>query len=184
MSFSIFAFVVIVVLVGITAVLYNKFVSKTQMVKNGWADIDVQLQRRGDLIPQIVATVKGYAAHEKNLFEDVVAKRNEALSAGDDAIARGTAETALSAPMMKILALAEDYPDLKSNENFLDLQNELSDTENKIEMARRFYNGAVRELNISVESFPGNVLAGVFGFGPANFFEIDLADRSAPRVEL
>lgn len=176
--------IVIVLLLVTVAVFYNRFVGKAQMVKNAWSDIDVQLKRRGDLIPQIVETVKAYATHEKSLFVDVVEKRNAALSAGDDTAARGSAESALSIPMLEVMALAEDYPELKSNENFLDLQNELSDTENKIEMARRFYNGAVRELNISVETFPGNMLAGVFGFGAANFFEINLADRKAPEVKL
>ena len=184
MTASFLIFIIIAVLVGAVAVLYNGFVGKAQMVKNAWSDIDVQLKRRGDLIPQIVETVKAYASHEKSLFEEIVSKRNEAFAAGDNPAARGNAETALSAPMLEVMALAEDYPDLKSNENFLDLQDELSDTENKIEMARRFYNGAVRELNVSVQSFPGNILAGIFGFSAANFFEINFAERRPPKVEL
>lgn len=131
-------------------VIFNSLVAARQLVDNGWSDIDVQLKRRSDLIPQILNTVKGYAAHERGLFEDIVEKRNLALQAGDKPGLRGTAESALGAPVGRLLAVAEDYPDLKVNENFLDLQNELSDTENKIEMARRFYNGAVRQDRKSV----------------------------------
>ena len=184
MTISLFVFIAIAVLIVSIGLLYNALVSKSQMVNNAWADIDVQLKRRSNLIPQIVSTVKAYAAHEKELFEDIVSKRNEALAAGDNTAARGTAESALSPPVSRLIAIAEDYPDLKANENFLDLQNELSDTENKIEMARRFYNGAVRELNIAVRSFPANLLSGAFGFRSANFFEIDLADRKPPEVNL
>ncbi|MGB3627537.1 MAG: LemA family protein, partial [Henriciella sp.] len=138
---------VAVILIAGAIVIYNVLVSKRQMVRNGWADIDVQLKRRANLIPQLVATVKGYAAHERQLFEEVVEKRNLAASAGDDAKARGAAESELSRPIGRLMAVAEDYPDLKASANYRDLQEELSDTENKIEMARRFYNGAVRELN-------------------------------------
>ena len=152
------------------AFLYNQLVKRRQLVTNGWADIDVQLKRRSNLIPRLVETVKGYAAHERALFEDVVAKRNQAGEAGDDPNRRGPAETALSQPVAKLVAVAEDYPDLKANENFLKLQTELSDTETKIEMARRFYNGATREMNIAVKSFPANLLAGFFGFFRAALF--------------
>ncbi len=165
-------------------ILFNALVSKRQMVSNGWADIDVQLKRRANLIPQLVETVKGYATHEKTLFEDVIAKRNLAQSAGNDPAARGTAETALSAPVTRLLAVAEDYPDLKASQNFLDLQDELSDTENKIEMARRFYNGAVREMNVAVQSFPSTLIAGPFGFKEASFFEIETSDRAVPDIDL
>lgn len=166
------------------AILFNLLVGKRNMVKNGWADIDVQLKRRADLIPQLVTTVQGYANHERQLFEDVIMKRNAALQAGDDPDARGSKESALAAPVGRLLALAEDYPDLKANENFLDLQNELSDTENKIEMARRFYNGAVREMNVAVESFPNNLIAGLFGFQQSRFFEIEMSDRAVPSLDL
>tara|TARA_R110000772_G_scaffold230810_1_gene341561 strand:+ start:387 stop:950 length:564 start_codon:yes stop_codon:yes gene_type:complete len=172
-----------VLVLGAVVLIYNRLVAKRQMVKNGWADIDVQLKRRTDLIPRLVDTVKGYAAHENTLFEDVVAKRGEALAAGDDPQARGAAESALSRPVARLVAVAEAYPDLKANQNFLDLQNELSDTENKIEMARRFFNGAVRELNTTVESFPANVMAGLFGFRTSAFFEIETADRALPSVD-
>ncbi|MEO1187473.1 MAG: LemA family protein [Pseudomonadota bacterium] len=166
------------------AILFNQLVGKRNMVNNGWADIDVQLKRRADLIPQLVTTVQGYASHERQLFEDVIMKRNAALQAGDDPDARGSKESALAAPVTKLMALAEDYPDLKASENFRDLQNELAETENKIEMARRFYNGAVREMNVAVESFPSNLIAGLFGFVQRKFFEIDIADRAAPDLDL
>ncbi len=172
-----------VILIAVV-VLFNMLVGKRQMVRNGWADIDVQLKRRSDLIPAIVAAVKGYAGHEMTLFEEVIAKRNQAQQAGDDPAARGAAESALSRPVTRMLALAEDYPDLKASQNFLDLQNELSETENKVEMARRFYNGAVRELNIAVQSVPANLIAGPFGFKTAGFFEIETADRAVPEVDL
>ena len=126
--------------------------------------------------------VKGYAAHERGVFQDVIAARNAALSAGGNVGQRGAAEYNVAAQTPRLLALKEDYPELKSNENFLDLQEELSDTEDKIEMARRFYNGAVRELNIKVKSVPSNFVARPFGFRAQPFFEIEPADRAAPDV--
>lgn len=174
---------IVAVLVTII-ILFNLLVSKRNMVDNGWADIDVQLKRRADLIPKLVSIVQGYASHERQLFEDVIMKRNAALQAGDDPSSRGPKETALGAPVGKLMALAEDYPDLKASENFKELQDELSDTENKIEMARRFYNGAVREMNVAVESFPGNLIAGLFKFNRRHFFEVDLADRAVPVLDL
>ena len=176
-----FAAVALVAIVVI--VLFNQLIAKRQMVNNGWADIDVQLKRRADLIPRLVTTVQAYAAHERTLFEEVAERRNAALAAGDDAGARGQAESALSRPVGRLIALGEAYPDLKANQNFLDLQTELADTENKIEMARRFYNGAVRELNTAVESFPSNVVAGLFGIVRRAFFEITTAgERDAPAI--
>ncbi len=172
------AAVVVVALI----VIFNHLVGRRQMVSNGWSDIDVQLKRRSDLIPRMVDTVKGYAAHELNLFKEVTEKRTLAAAAGDDPEARGLAESELSAPLGRVVALAEDYPDLKANENFLELQRELADTEDKIEMARRFYNGATRELNVAVESFPNSLVAGAFGFRKANFFQVDAADRALPDV--
>ena len=171
------------ILFSVIVVIYNSLVAARQLSDNGWSDIEVQLKRRADLIPQIVTTVKAYASHEKKLFEDVTEKRNLALSAGGDPRLRGSAESALARPVSKLLAVAEDYPDLKSNENFLDLQNELSETENKIEMARRFYNGAVRQLNTKVQSFPANLLAGMFGFGTREYFEMDSAAAANPSIE-
>ena len=165
-------------------ILFNQLVGKRNMVNNGWADIDVQLKRRSDLIPQLVTTVQAYASRERQLFEDVIMKRNAALQAGDDPASRGSKESDLAAPVGKLMALAEDYPDLKASENFKELQDELTDTENKIEMARRFYNGAVREMNVAVESFPGNLVAGLFGFGRRHFFEIQMSDRAMPNIDL
>jgi LemA protein len=172
------------VFVGAAVLLiYNDLVGKRQMTNNGWADIDVQLKRRADLVPRLVEAVKGYAAHERALFEDVAEKRAAALAAGDDPKARAAAEQALAGPLGRMIAVAEDYPTLKASENFLALQVELADTEDSIEMARRFYNGAVRELNTAIGVIPGNLVAGAAGFGPRAYFEIDAADRAAPKVE-
>ena len=168
----------------LAVLIYNKLVSKRALVENGWSDIEVQLKRRADLIPHLVETVKGYASHERQLFLDVISARNAALAAGANPAARGTAETALSAPTARLLALKEAYPDLKSNENFLALQTELSETEDKIEMARRFYNGATRELNVAVSTVPNNLIAGPLGFHEVEYFEIETADRTVPTVDL
>ncbi|MBI1401307.1 LemA family protein [Hyphomonas sp.] len=171
------------VLVGVI-LTYNTLVQKAQMARNGWSDIDVQLKRRATLIPQLVSTVQGYAAHERQLFADVAEKRAQAMAAGDDPASRAQAESALSQPVARMMALAEDYPELKASGNFADLQKELSDTETKIEMARRFYNGAVRELNTAVQTFPANLFAGLFGFRERAYFEIEIADRAVPQVDL
>lgn len=172
-----------IILIGVV-VLYNQLIAKRQMVNNGWADIDVQLKRRADLIPRLVSVVQGYAAHEKQLFEDVAARRAAALAAGDDVATRSAAESELSRPVARLIAVAEAYPELKASQNFLDLQNELSATEDKIEMARRFFNGAVRELNIAVESFPTNLVAILGGIGAGQYFEIESANRAAPALHL
>ena len=162
--------------------IYNGLVQKRALVQNGWSDIEVQLKRRSDLIPRLVDTVKGYASHERDVFRDVVDARNSALAAGNNVGQRGAAEYQVAAQTPRLLALKEDYPELKSNQNFLDLQEELTDTEDKIEMARRFYNGAVREMNIKVKSVPSNFVAGPFGFKTQPFFEIEPADRAVPDV--
>lgn len=165
-------------------VLYNQLIAKRQMAHNGWSDIDVQLKRRADLIPQLVTTVKAYAAHEKQLFEDLAARRTAALAAGDDVLTRGAAESEFSRPIARLIAVAEAYPELKASQNFLDLQNELSATEDKIEMARRFFNGAVRELNTAVETVPGNIVAALAGVKTRQYFEIESANRAAPALHL
>jgi LemA protein len=127
--------------------------------------------------------VQGYAAHERQLFAEITEKRTQALAAGDDPGKRGAAESELSRPVARMMAVAEAYPDLKASENFLDLQKQLADTENKIEMARRFYNGAVRELNTTVETFPANIVAGLFGVRKRGYFEIEnAADRAVPQI--
>lgn len=165
-------------------VIFNRLVRKRQLADNGWADIDVQLKRRADLIPQLVSAVKGYAAHERALFEEIAERRSAALAAGDDPAARGAAESLLSRPVNRVIALAENYPDLKANQNFLDLQKQLAETEDKIEMARRFYNGAVREMNTLVHSIPSNVIAGAFGFPERDYFQANDGDRVAPAVSM
>ncbi len=162
--------------------IYNGLVQKRALVQNGWSDIEVQLKRRADLIPRLVDVVKAYAKHERDIFRDVVEARNAALSAGNNVGQRGAAEYKVAAQTPKLLALKEDYPELKSNETFLDLQNELTETEDKIEMARRFYNGAVREMNIKVKSVPSNLIAGPFGFHVQPFFEIEPSDYASPDV--
>ena len=164
--------------------LYNLLVRRWQMVNNGWADIDVQLKRRSDLVPRLVDAVSGYAAHERGLFEDIANRRAQAENAGEDPVRRAEAESALSRPVKQLLALAEAYPDLKASGNFSGLQQELVETENRIEMARRFYNGAVRELNTAVQSFPTSLVAPVIGFSPRAYFAIETSDRAAPQVTL
>jgi len=173
---------ILLLLVG-AVLIFNKLVGLRQMTENGWSDIEVQLKRRADLIPRLVSTVKGYASHERKLFEDVTAKRMQALAAGNNPRERGVAESRLKQPVGRIMALAEDYPDLKASDNFLELQEELSDTEDKIEMARRFYNGAVRELNTKIRTIPSNLVAGPMGFKTRDYFEIDVDDAAAPEVE-
>lgn len=179
-AFILIALVVIAAL--FVAVIFNMLVGRRQLALNGWADIDVQLKRRADLIPPLVSTVKGYAAHERALFEEIAARRSAAMAAGDDPAARGAAESALARPVGRMFAVAEAYPDLKANQNFLDLQRQLAETEDKIEMARRFYNGAVRELNTLVASVPSNLVAGMFGFAKRAYFEIDDGERATPSV--
>jgi len=174
--------ILLLLLIG-AVVIFNKLVGLRQMTENGWSDIEVQLKRRADLIPRLVSTVKGYAAHERKLFEEVATKRSQALAAGNNPRERGVAESRLKQPVGRIIALAEDYPDLKANTNFLELQEELTDTEDKIEMARRFYNGAVRELNTKVQTIPSNLVAGPMGFKIRDYFEIDVVDAAAPDVE-
>jgi LemA protein len=153
-------------------VAYNGFIRLINRAKEAWADIDVQLKRRYDLIPNLVNTVKGYAIHEASAFENVTKARAMALGA-QGVEAKAEAENMLTGALKSIFAIAEAYPDLKANQNFLELQRELSDTENKIQAARRFYNTNVRDLNIGIESFPGNVIANVFKFGKMEFFELE-----------
>lgn len=151
---------------------YNRFVRLVNRAKEAWADIDVQLKRRWDLIPNLVNSVKGYAKHEKGTFEKVTEMRSQAMSAGG-VREQGKAENMLSEALRSLFAVAENYPDLKANENFLELQRELSDTENKIQAARRFYNTNVRDLNIGLETFPQNLVGNMFNFGKREFFELE-----------
>ena len=177
------AIVAVVALYAI--VIYNGLVKARQMKEEAWSGIDVQLKRRTDLIPNLIETVKGYAAHEKGTLENVVELRNraQAVPSGDVA-GRAAAEGMLSQALGRLFALAEAYPDLKTNQNFAELQRSLETTEGEIQMARRYYNGAARDLNVRVESFPSNLVANTFKFEKAPFFEIDdPADRAVPQVK-
>jgi len=175
-TYILLAVVVIIVLWLVAA--YNGFVTRVNRAKEAWADIDVQLKRRYDLIPNLVETVKGYAAHESAAFENVTKARSAAMSA-TGTVAKGKAENALAGTLKTLFAVAEAYPDLKANQNFLELQRELSDTEDKIQASRRFYNTTVRDLNTAVESFPGNVIANSFHFSKMDLFELGDADAAA-----
>ena len=177
--------VALVVIAAIVVMMYNGLVKARQIKEEAWSGIDVQLKRRADLIPNLIETVKGYAAHESGTFEKVVELRNRAqgVPAGD-VEGRAAAEGMLSQALGKVFALAEAYPDLKANQNFIELQNSLGELENEIQMARRYYNASARDLNVKVESFPSNLLAGQFGFQKAQFFEItEAADRAVPTVK-
>ena len=151
---------------------FNGLVTLKNRAKEAWADIDVQLKRRYDLIPNLVETVKGYATHEKELFENVTKARTAAMSA-QGVQAKGDAENMLSGTLKTLFAVSENYPELKASQNFLALQNELTDTEDKIQAARRFYNGTVRDYNTKIQQFPGNIFASMFGFTKKDFFGID-----------
>lgn len=166
--------------------LYNKLVSLKNRVQEGWSGIDVQLKRRYDLIPNLVNTVKGYAAHESSTLEKVIQARNMAMTAsgGGNVNAQAQAETALSGTLKSLFALAENYPDLKANTSFLQLQNTLGEIEESLSNARRYYNALVRDNNTAVEAFPSNMIANQFNFGKFDFFEIDNdAERSNPVVQ-
>lgn len=163
---------VLVLVVLWIAFAYNSFVRLSTQVKEAWADIDVQLKRRYDLIPNLVETVKGYATHEESVFAKVTEARAKALSAQGPA-EKGQAENMLTESLKSVFAVAEAYPQLRAVESFNQLQIELSDTENKIQAARRFYNGNVRDLNIKVDTFPSNIVAGVFRFTKQEFFQLE-----------
>ncbi len=167
----------VLVVVWVIAV-YNRFVRLIQRAKEAWADIDVQLKRRYDLIPNLVEAVKGYAKHEAETLEKVTAARAAAMDAGS-VEAKGKAENMLTGALKSLFAVTESYPDLKANTNFLELQRELSDTENKIQASRRFYNTNVRDLNTAISVFPGNVIADMFRFEPREFFALDDVDAAA-----
>jgi len=173
---------IIVVLVIWAVAVYNGLIRLKNRVDEAWSDIDVQLKRRYDLIPNLVNTVKGYASHEKEVFEKVTEARTRAMgaqSAGDKA----QAENALSQTLKSLFAVAEAYPDLKANQNFLELQRELTDTEDKIQASRRFYNGNVRDFNTKIQVFPNNVFAGMLGFSAREFFEAAEGEKEPVKVE-
>lgn len=177
-----------VIAVAIVAIIgmYNSLIRLKNRVDEAWSDIDVQLKRRYDLIPNLVETVKGYATHEQATFQKVVEARNAAMAAqsGGDAAKQAEAENVLSGTLKTIFALAENYPDLKANQNFLELQRELTDTEDKIQASRRFYNGNVRDFNTKLQVFPTNIIGNMLGFKDRQFFEIaDAKEREAVQVK-
>jgi len=172
---------IVVVLLVVLVWLYNRMVRLRNEVDTGWANIDVQLKRRNDLIPNIVETVKGYAAHERGTFEAVTEAR-AAVAGAQGPAAAGEADNLLTAALGKLFAVAEAYPDLKASENFLQLQNELSATEDKIAAARRYYNATVLRFNNSIQTFPAVLLAGMLGFTKREFFAAGEGDRALPEV--
>jgi LemA protein len=173
----------VVLLVFLAVTIYNRLVKYRNLVLEGWSGIDVQLKRRYDLIPNLVETVKGYAGHEKEVLEKVVQLRNSAAQA-HTAEEKTPIENMLSQTLRQLFALAEAYPDLKANHNFMELQGQLSEIEEQIQFARRYYNGTARDLNILIQSFPSNLVARSFGFMEAEYFEIELAtERDAPKVQ-
>jgi len=159
--------------------IYNSLVRRRNRVEESWSDIEVQLKRRYDLIPNVVETVKGYATHERSVLENVTRARTEAMGA-HSAKAQAGAENMLTNTLKTLFAVAEGYPDLKANANFLDLQRELADTENKIQSARRFYNSTVLDLNTMIESFPSNLIASLFGFAKKEFFDLEDTEARQP----
>lgn len=177
------------ILFGIVGILflyvifaYNSLVNFRNRVSEAWSDIDVQLKRRYDLIPNLINTVKGYASHESGVFQKVTEARANAMQAGSTQ-AKAHAENMLSDTLKSLFAVAEAYPDLKANQNFLELQRELSDTENKIQASRRFYNGTVLELNNKIDMFPSNLIASAFHFAKSEFFEVADAEKEPVAVQ-
>src|SRR5438270_5566257 len=178
---------IIVVILLALVLSYNRFVSQRNLIRNSWANIDTELRRRYDLIPNLVETVKGYASHEREVFEEVARTRSAAAGASGTPAQQAAAEGPFVAALGKLFAVAENYPELKANQNFLALQQELSNTEDRIQAARRFYNANVQDFNRRVQSFPSRFVAGSFGFKEEEFFEIPEAERAAvsaaPRVD-
>lgn len=178
MSTTYIVLIVLAIVVLWVIAAYNRLVSLVNRAKEAWADIQVQLKRRYDLIPNLVETVKGYAAHESSAFENVTKARAAAMGVTAPAD-KAAAENMLSGALKSLFAVSEAYPDLKANQNFLQLQKELGDTEDKIQASRRFYNTTVMSLNTTIQSFPGNLIAGSFGFKPMDLFELAAADAAA-----
>lgn len=174
--------VVLVLIVLWLVFVYNRLVVLKNRVREASADIDVQSRRRYDLIPNLVETVKGYMQHEKTVLENVTAARSALLSAGSDIHKKAEAENMLSGALKTLFAVAENYPQLRASENFLKLQDELSDTENKLQAARRFYNTNVRDFNTAIERFPNNLITKILGFKPYEFFEAELKEKEAIKV--
>jgi LemA protein len=181
-------FLIILAIVVVVAVLvivsYNRFVSQRNLVQESWRQIDVELHRRHDLIPNLVETVKGYATHEREVFDAVTKARAAAAAPGSTPAEQAQQEGVLGQALGRLFAVAEAYPELKASTNFLELQHELSDTEDRIAAGRRFYNANVRAMNTRVEKFPSNLIAQMFGFTKAEYFQVDEPEiRSVPKVE-
>lgn len=179
----------LIVLIAIAAIVflffmttYNSLVNKRNKVRNSWSQIDIQLKRRFDLIPNLLETVKGYAAHEKQTFEEVTAARTRYMSAGNHQEAMD-ADSQLSKSLGRLFAVAEAYPELKSNTNFRELQEELTNTENKISFARQFYNDVVMDYNNKVQMFPSSIIAGMFGFSTEEYLRFEESERVAPQIK-
>jgi len=175
--------IIIAAVIILTVIYYNKFISLRTQAGEAWSDIDVQLKRRYDLIPNLIETVKGYADHEAKTLADVTEMRTAAMNAGTPETS-AKAENMLSGALKSLFAVSENYPDLKANENFIELQKELTDTENKIQASRRFYNTTVRDLNIATESFPSNIVANMFKFTKREFFDLDEAPEEREIVKV
>ena len=174
---------VIAVLVAWFIGIYNKLIKLRNMKDEGWSGIDVQLKRRSNLIPNLIDSVKGYMGHEQSILEKVTELRTQAMNASS-AGSKIAAESALSRTLGKLFAVAESYPDLKANQNFIDLQKQLAEIEDEIQMARRYYNGTVRNLNVGIETFPNSIVAGIFHFEQAEFFEIENeSERAVPKLD-
>ena len=186
MPFNLSPMLIALILVGVVVLwvifVYNGLITRRNRVDEAWSDIDVQLKRRYDLIPNLVESVKGYAGHESKVFEQVTLARSAAMGA-KTMTEHAEAENMLSSTLKSLFAVAEAYPDLKANQNFLDLQNELTDAEDKIQAARRFYNANVRDFNTALQTFPSNLIANAFAFKAREFFELQSeAERAAPKV--
>ena len=179
-----FLLVIILIIIIVIAIMYNGLVRSRNAVKNAWAGIDVWLKRREDLIPNLVRTVKGYAKHEKQLLEEITRLRIAMINSQKDIKRTAAADDMLNKTLKSLFAVVENYPMLRANENFLELQKELSNTENEIAAARRIYNNNVRDYNTSVDSFPQNIISGIFGFENAEFFNATARERKQIKISI
>lgn len=180
---SIIAIVVFTIIIIWLISMFNSFVRLKNEVKNAWSQIDVQLKRRNDLIPNLINTVKGYAKHEKETFENVTKARTAMINAGSDVKEQAKADNMLTGALKSVFAVAESYPDLKANQNFIQLQEELTGTEDKIAATRRYYNDTTMEYNTKIESFPDNIIAKMFSFTQKDLFKIEESEKAVPKVE-